>query len=72
MSYPYTWYWNREHKDGDLAGRVPIEKGESYVLQIVNWNDEEAQTITIEYGSAANLMLTYAVVASSLALAYLF
>ena len=32
LSNDKTWYWNREAKDGDLAGRVPVNVGDKYYM----------------------------------------
>jgi len=36
-----SFYYTREAKDGDLAGRVPISNKQSYHLVMINKGEEE-------------------------------
>ena len=55
-----------------MAGRVPVKPDERYVLQIVNYSDEDEQFLFLEYGSAISNVVTYTMLASTFAFAYLF
>ena len=67
-----TYYWNREHKDGDLAGRVPVNLNERVKLMMINYNKEAKSSIVLEYGAAAETTVAYAVLGASLVLSYVF
>ena len=72
ISYKNTFYWNREAKDGDLAGRVLVKPYETWYALFVNNNKNEDQSIKIEYGAAVQTMLAYSALASTLFLSYVF
>ena len=72
ISYTNTFYWNREAKDGDLAGRVLVKPEETWTVLLINNNKEEEQEIKIEYGAAVQTVLAYSALASSLLLSYVF
>ena len=72
ISYKNTFYWNREAKDGDLAGRVLVKPEETWTVLLINNNKEEEQQIKIEYGAAVQTVLAYSALASSLLLSYVF
>ena len=64
-----TYYYNnRENDKGDFAGRVPVEKGNTWRVLLLNYNDEDEQKIQIVYGGAFQSMLTY----TGLAMSFLF
>ena len=68
-----TFYYNTEAKDGDIAGRVPVKKGEKWRVLMLNYDAQVSQSIVLEYGAAVQTMLaTCTLLASSLALAYAF
>ena len=72
ISYKNTFYWNREAKDGDLAGRVLVKPEETWTVLLVNNNKEEEQQIKLEYGAAMQTVLAYSALVSSFMLAYVF
>ena len=72
ISYKNTFYWNREAKDGDVAGRVLVKPKETWYALFVNNNKNEDQTIKLEYGAAVHTVLAYSALASTLLLSYVF
>ena len=72
ISYKNTFYWNREAKDGDLAGRVLVKPSETWYALFVNNNKNEDQSIKLEYGAAVQTALAYSALASTLFLSYVF
>lgn len=40
ISYKDTYYWNREAKDGDLAGRVLVKPDDTWTVLFINNNKE--------------------------------
>jgi len=73
MFSPETFYFNREAKDGDIAGRVPVNAGTTtWNLLFLNYNSNDSQTIRVEYGAATNALIvtTLSIVASGLALLF--
>ena len=68
-----TYFYNTEAKDGDIAGRVPVKKGEKWRVLMLNYNAQVSESIILEYGAAVQTMLaTCTLLAASLALAYAF
>ena len=72
ISYKNTFYWNREAKDGDLAGRVLVKPEDEYTVLFINNNKEEEQSLKLEYGAATQTVVAFTALASSLFLAYIF
>ena len=67
-----TFYWSRETKEGDQAGRIPVSKDQTYHVLLLNYNKEEAEEIIFEYGAASRTLVSCTAVLSTLAAAYLF
>ena len=68
-----TFHYNREAKDGDIAGRVPVAAGTTtWNLLFLNYNQSDSETIRVEYGVATNALIvtTLGIVASGLALLF--
>ena len=72
ISYKNTFYWNREAKDGDLAGRVLVKPTETWYALFVNNNKNEEQSLKLEYGAAVQTVLAYSALVSTLVLSYVF
>ena len=72
ISYKDTYYWNREAKDGDLAGRVLLKSEERWYALFVNNNKNEEQSIKLEYGAAVRTILASTVLGSTFFLTYVF
>ena len=72
ISYKNTFYWNREAKDGDLAGRVLVKTSDTWVALFVNNNKNEEQSLKLEYGAAVQTALAYSALVSTLFLSYVF
>ena len=49
---PGSYYYSRETDDGDFAGRIPMEKKEALHLVMINYSDEETQSLKLQYGGA--------------------
>ena len=63
-----TYYYNSlEAKDGNIAGRVPVDPGTQWRVLMLNYDSEEEKSMTIVYGGAVHSMLTYTGLALSLA-----
>lgn len=72
MSSSSTFYWNRDAKDGDLAGRVLVKQETTWVALFLNYNKLEPESIRLEYGAGMQTVLAYATLATTLTLAYAF
>ena len=47
-----SYYYSRETDDGDFAGRIPMEKKEALHLVMINYSDEDVQSLKLQYGGA--------------------
>ena len=47
-----SFYYTREAKDGDIAGRVPVAKKQKYTLVMINYSDDQEQFLKLQYGAA--------------------
>ena len=67
-----TFYLNREAKDGDLTGAVPVKPGNSWMAVFINYDLENYDWVEVEYGAASHLVATSATLAAALLTAYAF
>ncbi len=67
-----TFYWSREHKEGDVAGRVPVGKEQTYHVLLLNYSDKEEQSLIVEYGAASRTAVALGAIISTLAVSYMF
>ena len=67
-----TFYWSRETKEGDAAGRVPVGDGQTYHMLLLNYSEEEDQSLIVEYGAASRTLVAFGAIISTLAVAYMF
>ena len=44
-----SYYYSRETDDGDFAGRIPMEKKEALHLVMINYSDEDEQSLKLQY-----------------------
>ena len=57
MFKPETYYYNRDHDDGIVTGRVPVTHDKGWEVLMINYNPDEAQSLKIEYGGAMNALV---------------
>ena len=61
-----TYYYNNREGKEDTAGRVPVDPGTSWRVLMLNYHEEEEQSIKLVYGAAVHSMLAYTGLALSL------
>ncbi len=68
-----TYYYNHSEDDkGDFTGRVPVTATSSWRLLILNYNEDEARTVKVEYGAAIHTSVALATLAASVMLNFAF
>ena len=67
-----TFYWSRETKEGDAAGRIPVGDGQEYHVLMLNYSDKDDQSLIVEYGAASRTLVAFGALISTLAVAYMF
>ena len=68
-----TYYYNREHEDGDITGRVPVTNDSNWELMMLNYDLSNAQSLIIEYGGAVQaIVASTGAIAATLALVFTF
>ena len=68
-----TYFYNREHDDGDVTGRVPVTKDSNWELLMINYDATKESSIKIEYGGAVQaIMASTGAIAAALALVFAF
>eukprot|EP00354_Favella_ehrenbergii_P002319 CAMPEP_0170455902 /NCGR_PEP_ID=MMETSP0123-20130129/3711_1 /TAXON_ID=182087 /ORGANISM="Favella ehrenbergii, Strain Fehren 1" /LENGTH=100 /DNA_ID=CAMNT_0010719193 /DNA_START=464 /DNA_END=766 /DNA_ORIENTATION=- len=68
-----SYYYSRETDDGDFAGRMPVDTKTDIHLVMINYNEEEEQSLKLQYGGAMQTAVVgVATLAASLAATFLF
>ena len=72
--YGETTYWySREHEDGNVTGRVPLSKENAWELVMINYNNSEEQSLIIEYGGAVQaIMASVGTIAAAMTVLFAF
>lgn len=52
MYHAETYYYNREAKDGNIVGRVPVKTNVEWQLLFLNYERDEEAYVKMEYGAA--------------------
>ena len=68
-----SFYYSRETDDGDLAGRLPLTKDTDLHLVMINYSEDEEQSLKLQFGGAVqSAVVGVASLAATLSAVFLF